>query len=358
MVQQGLVSVSNGQLFRNLLEARPFIYTPGVGDPHDAGIVAKIGFPVVYFSGYSASNKLGYPDTGMMTQTEMLHAIRATVSMLERGLSDVPNIPVVADADTGYGGVGNIERTVREYILTRAAAAHIEDQVDPKKYGHIAGKQVVPIEDAVGKYRAAVYTRDKLDPSFYLIARTDAAGAVGGSLEEAIKRGRAYADTGMDAVWVELGNTKRGPLETIAKEVKKTHPNVVLAINYSSNLGWDGSGITYEVLGEMGYRFIFTTLAALESGRMGAYDHLLDLKQRGAEAQWDLEKIKKTHPLGSSHQSLGMLTPQQDLEDMFVPRAAKNRDASEGFGSRTDEHAEQVHGGVKPAFGGWGERDN
>ena len=344
-MNQGLVSVSNGRTFRDLLVAQPFVYAPGVGDPHDAGIVAKVGFPVVYLSGYSISNKKGYPDTGMLSFTEMVDAIRGTVNMLERGLSGVPNIPVVADADTGYGGVGNIERTVREYILARAAAAHIEDQKDPKKCGHIAGKEVIPLEDAVAKYRAAVYTRNNLDPSFYLIARTDAAGAVGGSLEEAIKRGRAYADTGMDAVWAEFGNTKREPLEEFAKAMKETHPNTVLAINYSSNLAWDGSGITHEVLAEMGYGFIFTTLAALEAGRMAVYDHINDLRQRGAEAQWDLEKKKKTHPLGSSHQSLGMLPHQQDLETMFVPDAANKRDASEGFGSKTDEHAIRAHGG-------------
>ncbi len=352
MAETGLVSVSNGELFRSLLVAQPFVYAPGVGDPHDAGIAAKVGFPAVYLSGYSIANKLGYPDTGMVSFTEMINAVRATVNMLERGLPGVPNIPVIADADTGYGGIGNIERTVREYILTRAAAAHIEDQKDPKKCGHIAGKEVIPLEDAVGKYRAAVHTRDKLDPSFYLIARTDAAGAVGGSLQEAIRRGRAYADTGVDAVWAEFGNTKREQLGAFAKAMKETHPNILLAINYSSNLGWDGSGITHETLHEMEYSFIFTTLAALEAGRMAVYDHLEDLHKRGAQAQWGLERMKKKHPLGSSQQSLGMLPHQQGLDDMFNPEAARIRDASEGFGSANDIHAITTHGGPNGGQGG------
>ena len=347
MGNSGLVSVSNGQIFRELMNSNPFIYAPGVGDPHDAGIVSNVGFKAVYLSGYSISNKAGFPDTGMVTQTEMLSVVRGTVALLERGLDGVPNIPVIADADTGYGGIGNVERTVREYILTRVAGLHMEDQKGPKKCGHIAGKEVIPIEDAVAKYRNAVYTRDKLDPNLYLIARTDAAGAVGGSIDDAITRGRAYIDVGMDALWPELGNTERGPLEYFAREMKKTHPDVVLAVNYSSNLHWGDSKITHEELGEMGYRFIFTTLASLEAGRLAVYNHLVDLLGNGAKAQWDLEKEKKEHPLGSSQQSLGMLPHQQGLDDMFDEKAAQRRDASEGFGSKTDEHARTTHGGPK-----------
>lgn len=325
------------------MASQPFVYAPGVGDPHDAGLVAKAGFPVVYLSGFSIANKQGFPDVGLLTLTEMAQTARRTVRFLETGNGGVPNIPVVADADDGYGNFGNVMRTVEEYAVARVAALHIEDQVFPKRCGHIAGKVLVPMDEAVGKYKAAVMARDKMDPNLYLIARTDAAGAVGGSLDEAIKRGRAYADAGVDSVWAELGNTNSEPLERFAQEMRKTHPEIGLAVNYSSNLGWNGSGITFKQLGEMGYTFIFTTLAALEAGRLAVYDHLFDLNLRGAAAQHALESAKKGHPVGSSQTSMDMLPRHQRLEALLVPGATERRDGSEGFGSGNDKHARQVH---------------
>ena len=340
----GLISVSNGRKFRDLLASQPYVYAPGVGDAYDAGLVARKGFKVVYASGYSIANKQGVADTGMLTQTEMVSTIGKIVGILERGIPVIPNIPVVADADTGYGGPGNVKRTVREYALARVAALHIEDQVLPKKCGQVCRKQVIPIEEAVGKYRAAVAERDITDPYLFLIARSDAIGAVSGSLEEGIRRGRAYADAGADGVWLEFPNNERRIIAAFPEAMQKTHRGVVCCVNYSHNKGWRESGITFEDLANMGYKFIFSTLSTLEPARIAVDGYLEDLLQNGAAAQWRLEEIKKGHPLGSSQQALGLLTHDLNIEELYVPGAAERGEISQGFGSSIDEHALRVHG--------------
>src|SRR6185503_41323 len=167
------------------------------------------------------------------------------------------DIPVIADADDGYGNALSTMRTVQEFIKTGVAGVHIEDQRFPKRCGHIAGKTIVSREEALGKYRAAVDVRNRLDPDFVLIARTDAYGAVGGSLEEAIWRGRAYADAGVDLVWCELSNSSREPAIAFARAMRQSHPNLPLSFNYSSSFKWnqDPQALTFRELGELGYKF-------------------------------------------------------------------------------------------------------
>src|SRR5439155_1083163 len=120
------------------------------------------------------------------------------------------SIPIIADADDGYGNALSTIRTVQEYVKTGVAGIHLEDQRFPKRFGHIAGKTVVDLDEALGKYRAAGDTRNRLDPDFVIIARTHAYGVVGGSVEAAIRRGRAYADAGVDLVWCRLSNASPG----------------------------------------------------------------------------------------------------------------------------------------------------
>src|SRR3989442_13876450 len=127
------------------------------------------------------------------------------------------SIPVIADADDGYGNAMSTMRTVQEFIKTGVAGIHLEDQRFPKRCGHIAGRTVVSREEALGKYRAAVDARNRVDPDFVLIARTDAFGAVDGSLEEAIWRGRAYADPGDDLLWCGVSDASREPAIAFAK---------------------------------------------------------------------------------------------------------------------------------------------
>jgi 2-methylisocitrate lyase-like PEP mutase family enzyme len=136
-----------------------------------------------------------------------------------RYIANAVPVPVIADADNGYGNAINVMRTVREYIGTGVAGIHIEDQVIPKRCGHVAGRRVIPIGGSVGKYRAADAVRRELDPDFVLIARTDARGATGGSLDEAIRRANAYLAAGADLAFVE-GPTSVEEVRRVCREVK------------------------------------------------------------------------------------------------------------------------------------------
>jgi len=249
-----------GRKFRELLKDEEYLFTGGVYSPLDAQIAERVGMKSIYLSGYSMALANGWPDMGFLTQTEVTRIASMVASAVE--------IPIIADADDGYGNALTTMRTVQEYVKTGVAGIHIEDQVFPKRCGHIAGKTIVSREDAIGKYRAAVETRNRLNPDFVLIARTDAYGAVGGSMEEAIWRGRAYADAGVDLVWAELSNSSREPAIEFAKAMRATHPDLPLAFNYSSSFKWssDPDPLLFRELGELGYKFIFITLYAAHAG--------------------------------------------------------------------------------------------
>ena len=165
---------------------------PGVWDALSAVLAARAGFRVVFVSGYCLSaTRLARPDFGLVTQTEVLDAAR-------RVLAASP-VPVLVDADTGYGNAFNVERTVAELIDAGAAGCFLEDQVWPKRCGHMEGKQVVPLAEYLEKLRTAL--RVRAGTGFHVTARTDARGAVG--FDEALVRARAFAEAGADAVFVE-----------------------------------------------------------------------------------------------------------------------------------------------------------
>src|SRR5688572_15557205 len=151
---------------RQLLTSTPLL-VPGCYDAMSAKVLEQAGFPAVYMTGYGTSlSLLGLPDAGLATMTEM--------HLNARYIAGAVSVPVIADADNGYGNAINVIRTVREYVGTGVAGIHIEDQAIPKRCGHVAGRQVIPIDEAVGKYRAAAEARDAADSDFVLIARTDA----------------------------------------------------------------------------------------------------------------------------------------------------------------------------------------
>src|SRR5207244_1461232 len=153
----------------------------------------------------------GLPDAGLVTLTEMVANARYIAAAV--------SVPLIADADSGFGNAINAMRTVREFITAGVAGIHIEDQVAPKRCGHVAGREVIEIEEAAGKIRAAAAARDELDPDFVLIARTDARGAHGGSLDDAIRRANAYLVAGADMAFVE-GPTSVDEVKRICAEVK------------------------------------------------------------------------------------------------------------------------------------------
>jgi 2-methylisocitrate lyase-like PEP mutase family enzyme len=179
-----------GSALKKLLARPKMLVMPGAFDAFSAKLIEQAGYEAVYMTGYGVSATLGKPDVGLATMTEMLE--RAAL------IANSVNIPLLADADTGYGGVINVIRTIQEYERAGVAGCHIEDQVFPKKCGSMKGKELIPAEEMVGKIKAAVDTRR--DKNFVIVARTDATAGYG--LDEAIRRGRLYAQAGADAVMI------------------------------------------------------------------------------------------------------------------------------------------------------------
>ena len=316
-----------GTTFRELLRTEPYLFTGGVYSPLDAQIAERVGMKSIYLSGYSMALASGWPDMGFLTQTEVTRIGAMVASAVE--------IPVIADADDGYGNALSTIRTVQEYVRSGVAGIHIEDQVFPKRCGHIAGKTIIPLDQAVGKYRAAVDTRDSLNPDFVIIARTDAYGAVGGSLDEAIRRGRAYADAGVDLVWPELSSPDREPAVAFARAMRESHPRLPLAFNYSSSFKWhkDPNPFTFAELGELGYRFIFITLFAAHAGMYAVWNAMEELVRDQEQAQWRLEKTKVGHAT-ESHHVMARVSHFQELEKRYIPGSDERIKGSAGF----DDH--------------------
>jgi 2,3-dimethylmalate lyase len=180
-----------GAKLRAALAGNGLIVAPGVYDMVSARIADGMGFPVLYMTGYGVSASLGLPDAGLATYTEMA----GRVAQICQGTQT----PVICDADTGFGGLLNLERTVRGYEAAGAAAIQIEDQVFPKRCGHTPGRRVIPAEDMVRKIEVAAATRSS--PDFLIVARTDARTRLG--LDEALRRGEAYAKAGADILFIE-----------------------------------------------------------------------------------------------------------------------------------------------------------
>jgi 2-methylisocitrate lyase-like PEP mutase family enzyme len=179
------------QRMKALIDRHGYTMVPGAYDTLTARLVERAGFEAVYLTGGGYSRASGYPDLGLLTLSENVHFIGLTVEAV--------GIPVIADADTGYGNAINVIRTVREYEKSGVAAFHIEDQVSPKKCGHYEGKEMVSRAEMVGKIHAAVDTRR--DPDLIIIARSDARAVEG--LQAAIDRVNAYLEAGADVGFVE-----------------------------------------------------------------------------------------------------------------------------------------------------------
>ena len=273
---------------RELIKAGPTLFVPGCFNAMSARVLENAGFPVIYMSGYGTSLSLtGLPDAGLLTLTEMVANARYIASAV--------TVPVIADADNGYGNALNVIRTVREYIGAGIAGIHLEDQVSPKRCGHVAGRLVVPLEEAVGKMRAAHDTRRELDPDFLLIARTDARGASGGSLEEAIKRANALLAAGADLAFVE------GP--TSLDEVKRVCAEVKGPVFY--NMTGVSPRFSLEEMKALKIAITISAGALMRTSLIAMHDLAVKLRDEGpmAEARFITEFAK--HPLGDLHTFAG-----------------------------------------------------
>ena len=179
-------------MLRQMMTGKQIVVAPGAHDALTAKIIEQVGFSAVYMTGYGqAASHLGKPDVGLLTLTEMV--ARAS------NIVEAVNVPVIADADTGFGNAVNVMRTLREYEKAGVAAIQLEDQVAPKKCGHMTGRQVVSKEEMVGKIKAAVDVRT--DPDLMIIARTDARTVHG--IGEALERAKAYEEAGADILFIE-----------------------------------------------------------------------------------------------------------------------------------------------------------
>jgi 2,3-dimethylmalate lyase len=230
---------------RALLDSGQTIVAPGAFDSLSARLVEEAGFPAVYMTGFGTSASLiGRPDVGLLTMTEMAGNAGRIAACVD--------IPVIADADTGYGNPLNVIRTVGAYEAAGVAGIHIEDQVAPKKCGHLEGKQVIPAEEMAQKIRAAVEARAQ--PEFVIIARTDARAVEG--LEQALQRGRLYREAGADVLFIEALTS-----EAEAEEAVRAFPGVPLLFNWAE--GGKTPPISLDRLRELGYRIVIFPLSTL-----------------------------------------------------------------------------------------------
>ena len=229
---------------RNRLSAHESVLMPGVWDPLSALIVQQAGFSTAFVSGFAVSGTLlGRPDVGYLTQTEM-------AEVAQRVCSSVPTMNVIVDADTGYGDPMTVRRTVELWEQAGAAGLFLEDQVWPKRCGHMDGKQVVEREDWLAKLRAACDHREHL----HVTARTDARAAV--SLNEALERAKMARDTGADALFVEAPQSIN-EMEAIAKAL----PDITLVANMVEK--GKTPLLTLAELAELGFCLVVSPLSLL-----------------------------------------------------------------------------------------------
>jgi isocitrate lyase len=299
---------------RRLLETEPYLFGPGVYDPMGAELAMYHGYKTVYFSGYSfAIGHLGTTDMDLYAGTEIADAARRTVSAMrkfqltqavgdpEKGIAprhlEIP--PLVVDMDGGYGNIFNVQRTTELYVGAGVAAAHIEDQVLPKRCGHIGGKALIPASEMVGKLRMArAVASDLGNDDFVIIARTDGLSAVDApeparGLDLAIERALRYLDSGIpDLVWCEFPTSERGPVQEFSRRVLDRFPEARFAFNWSSSFKWfnDPSPITFAELAELGYRFIFITLGAQHATGLGLSELLSSMRDSREQAYMDLQR--------------------------------------------------------------------
>jgi 2,3-dimethylmalate lyase len=249
---------------RELLARSEPLVAPGAYDALSARLVEQAGFDVVYMTGFGSTAALaGRPDVGLLTGTEMVDNARRIAAAVD--------VPVIADADTGYGNAINVVRTVQSYEQAGVAGIHLEDQVLRKKCGHMSGKAVIPADEMVGKLRAAVAARR--DPDFLLIARTDAAAVEG--LSAALDRARAYAAAGADALFVEAP-TSEDDVARVASELRGVAPLV---------FNWAEGGRTPPVplarIAELGFALVLFPIGTLLAATAGIRRLLATLRADG-----------------------------------------------------------------------------
>jgi 2-methylisocitrate lyase-like PEP mutase family enzyme len=250
--------MTSARRLADLLAHDRIVVAPGAPDTLTARLAQRAGFPAVYMTGFGATaSRLGAPDIGLLSQTEMTTHARDMVRAVE--------VPVIADADTGYGGPSNIHRTVREYLQAGVAAIHLEDQATPKRCGQMAGIRLVDAAESAARIACAVEARG--DDALLIIARTDALPAAGA--DEALARAVRYRDAGADLVFVD-GVRSVADVETVARRAEG--PKVVSIVD-----GTEAASLTVDDLQSMGFDlalYAVTTLFTAVGAISGALAEL------------------------------------------------------------------------------------
>src|SRR5215510_14318049 len=288
-------NIHGARRLRELLSSPDVIQAPGAYDCLSARLIEAAGFPMVYMTGFGTSaSYLGRPDVGLLGMSEMADNARRIVQAVD--------VPVIADADTGYGNAINVIRTVQAYENAGVAGLHIEDQAAPKKCGHMEGKQLVPAAEMVEKIRAAVEAR--VDPDFLLIARTDARAVEG--LQAAIDRGRRYHEAGADVLFIEAPQS-----EAEIAEVATTFSGVPLLFNYAE--GGKTPAIGYGKLRELGFKIVIFPIGTLLAATRAMRTLLARIREDGTPIN-----VLSELPAFSEFTSFIGLPEIQELERRFA----------------------------------------
>jgi 2-methylisocitrate lyase-like PEP mutase family enzyme len=300
---RGPARTNPGATLRQLFREGPL---PLVGvwgaTAHHAQLAEDVGFKFFGLSGSDLSTQiLGLPDAGLLTMTELVEATRQ--------ICNAVSLPVVVDCDTGFGNAISVQRTVGEVIRAGAACLFIEDQVAPKRCGFVKGKMLISVEEAAGKIRAACAVRDEIDPEFMIMARTDARGAVGGSMEEVLVRGKAYLDAGADILYASALQSRED-----VRRLREAFPDALLEL---MPLAIDPPLSTKEV---EDFRICTCGVHIARVGAILMHDFLLQYREQGEDAFNAFSAKHRNHRLGK----LGLLDltgfPKiLELEQKFLP---------------------------------------
>jgi len=249
--------------FRKRIQGKHIIIAPGVYDSFTAKLAEHVGFEALYVTGAGvAASLLGVPDIGLVTMTEQLEQARR--------IADATDLPVVSDADTGYGNPLNVLRTVKEFEKAGVCAIHLEDQVMPKKCGHLEGKKLIPVEEMVNKLKAALDART--DGDFLIIARTDARAEYG--LQHAIERGQRFAEIGADMIFIEAPEC----VDELVS-IGRSFTQVPLLVNRGG--GGKTPALSAAELEAMGFRMVIFPGDAQKAAGKAVLKVLGTLKERG-----------------------------------------------------------------------------
>jgi 2-methylisocitrate lyase-like PEP mutase family enzyme len=303
---------------QRLLKRPELLVMSGGFSPLHARMSEVLGYEAFFMSGSQvAAYVYGYPDVGLLGLHEMVESVRR--------ITNVTEIPVFADADTGYGNAVNVYYTVQAYIRAGAAGLHIEDQEAPKKSGTLAGRRLISIEEAIGKYQAAMAAKKDLDADFVVCARCDSIGSEGGNFEDAVKRGIAYVrESGVDAVWMNT-LTER---EQIAEACRRI-PAPVIAPYYGPR-----PSPTFDEFQKLGAAAVLYPSLTTANGLQSTWEILHEFKEHGPVVLEEWNKKAQASKYGMVPRTQDPILPSEKirkLENDFIPQDLQ-RDYNKTFG--------------------------